>query len=366
MSSKKKIIAFYLPQYHPTPRNDEWWGKGFTEWTNVAKAKPLFPGHHQPNIPADLGFYDLRLPQARKAQADLAREYGIYGFCYYHYWFEDGFEELETPFYEVVNSGEPDFPFCLCWANESWYSKFWNLDGTVGGKKCLAEQKYLGKEDNEKHFYKLLKAFKDPRYIKYDGKLLFVIYKPLEFQGLQGFMDQWNELAVKNGLPEFCFFGVSSNVSEEYEKICDLGIKHIVTTDLGMNMLRNRTQMDRVKLKLYRIFHRKAPIIIDYAKYYPYLSSLCHNFPDLIPSIFPNWDHSPRSGSGATVIANTCPENFEKHVKLVVEILNNRDSDKDRICFLKSWNEWGEGNYVEPDLRFGRGFLEVIKKYFKN
>ena len=361
---KNKLIALYLPQYHPTPRNDKWWGKGFTEWTNVGKAKPLYPGHYQPHVPADLGYYDLRLPETRKAQADMAREYGVYGFCYYHYWFEDGFEELERPFYEVVESGEPDFPFCLCWANESWYSKFWNLDGTVGGKKCLAEQKYLGREDNEKHFYKLLKAFKDHRYIKHDGKLLFIIYKPLEFVGIHEFMEQWQGLAKENGLPEFNFMGVSSDVKAEYDAIRALGIKDIITTDLNTNMQRNMSLCDKIKLKLYRKIHRKAPTIIDYSKYYPYLTSLCEDYPELIPSIYPNWDHSPRSGSGSTVLENATPENFEKHVKLVSSILNKKNEDES-LCFLKSWNEWGEGNYVEPDLRYGLGFLEIIKKYFK-
>ncbi len=361
MASKKKLIAFYLPQYHPTSRNDEWWGKGFTEWTNVAKAKPLFPGHHQPNVPADLGFYDLRLPQARKAQADLAREYGVYGFCYYHYWFEDGFEELETPFYEVVNSGEPDFPFCLCWANESWYSKFWNLDGTVGGKKCLAEQKYLGKEDNEKHFYKLMKAFQDPRYIKYDGKLLFVIYKPLEFQGLKEFMDQWNNLAAKNGLPGFYFVGYTYDCQKEYKLLKELGLKKIITCHL-FDLRYKQDKWDTFYNRFVRRF-LKRPVLVDYGKYNKYLITSDELNSDIIPTILPNWDHSPRGGNGSLVFSNATPENFEKHVKEVVEILEKKGQV---FCFLKSWNEWGEGNYVEPDLRFGRGFLEVIKRYFKD
>ena len=358
-----KLIALYLPQFHPTRRNDEWWGKGFTEWTNVGKAKPLFPGHYQPHVPADLGYYDLRLPEVRKAQADMAREHGIYGFCYYPYWFEDGSEELERPFYEVVDSGEPDFPFCLCWANESWYSKFWNLDGTVGGKKCLAEQKYLGKEDNEKHFYKLLKAFKDKRYIKHQGRLMFVIYKPLEFMGLKEFMAQWQDLAKANGLPGFFFASVTSNIKGEYKAIKDAGIETIISTDNSDNMLRNRTFWDRVKLKIFRKIFRNAPTIVDYGKYYPYITSQFAEYPDVIPSLFPNWDHSPRSKSGATVVENATPENFEKHVKLVIDVLDKQPGEE-KLCFLKSWNEWGEGNYVEPDLRYGFGFLNVIKKYF--
>ena len=158
--NKPKIIAFYLPQYHPTTHNDEWWGKGFTEWTNVAKAKPLFRGHEQPHIPGELGFYDLRLPEVREAQAELAKEYGIYGFCYYYYRFEKGKNELELPLNEVLKSGKPDFPFMICWANESWHKKFWNYDGTCE-KQILAEQKYKGTQDYIDFFYEVLPLFKD-------------------------------------------------------------------------------------------------------------------------------------------------------------------------------------------------------------
>ncbi|MDJ0634982.1 MAG: glycoside hydrolase family 99-like domain-containing protein [Xenococcaceae cyanobacterium MO_188.B29] len=170
MNNNIKAIAFYLPQYHPIPENDKWWGKGFTEWTSVAKAKPLFKDHYQPHLPADLGFYDLRLPEVRQAQADLAREYGIYGFCYYHYWF-NGKRLLERPFNEVLESGKPDFPFCLCWANENWTRRWDGQD-----REILIEQKYSVVDDRE-HIKSLISAFKDPRYIKIDGKPLFLIYR---------------------------------------------------------------------------------------------------------------------------------------------------------------------------------------------
>lgn len=169
-----KIIALYLPQYHPTPTNNKYWGSGFTEWTNVGKAKPLFKGHYQPKVPADLGYYDLRNPETREKQAELAKEAGIDAFCYYHYWFEPGHEELERPFKEVLKSGKPDFPFCLCWANESWHKKFWtNIDSFES--QIIAEQKYMGIDDYTQHFYSLLPAFKDPRYFKIDGKNVFMI-----------------------------------------------------------------------------------------------------------------------------------------------------------------------------------------------
>lgn len=171
---KARIIAFYLPQYHPIPENDAWWGKGFTEWTNVGKAKPLYRGHYQPRVPADLGYYDLRVPETRQAQADMARSYGVEGFMYWHYWFGGGKRLLERPFNEVLASGEPDFPFALAWANETWKGFAHGL----ANRNTLIEQRYLGEQDYIDHFHAVLPAFRDRRYITVDGKPLFMVYKP--------------------------------------------------------------------------------------------------------------------------------------------------------------------------------------------
>ena len=200
---KIKPLAFYLPQYHPIPENNEWWGEGFTEWTNVSKATPLFPGHYQPHIPSDLGFYDLRLEEARIAQADLAKQYGIEGFIYWHYWFGNGKTILERPFNEVLESGRPDFPFCLAWANQSWTGIWHGLENQI-----LMEQQYPGKEDYEKHFYHVLPAFQDKRYIRVDGMPVFFVYLPQELPDSNAFIDQWNELAIKNGLDGIYFIGI--------------------------------------------------------------------------------------------------------------------------------------------------------------
>ena len=178
MENQMKIIAYYLPQFHPFKQNDEWWGEGFTEWTNVAKAKPLFKGHYQPKIPSILGFYDLRLPETREKQVQLAKEAGIYGFCYWHYWF-NGTELMERPFKEILNSGKPDFPFCLGWANESWMAKLWSKNGVTG--KTLIAQTYSD-EDDVKHFEAYKQAFQDNRYIRIKGKPFFLIYRPLDMQ----------------------------------------------------------------------------------------------------------------------------------------------------------------------------------------
>ena len=205
---KTRIIALYLPQFHPIPENNHWWGPGFTEWTNVASAKPLFRGHTQPRIPADLGFYDLRLPEVREQQAAMAREAGVECFCYYHYWF-GGKELLERPFNEVVESGKPDFPFCLCWANHTWSNKTWERKSAMQHNSVLMEQTYPGEKDDVAHFYSLLPAFKDKRYMTVDGKLIFAIYDPYGFKSVSQFMETWCKLAVENGLPGFHFIGMT-------------------------------------------------------------------------------------------------------------------------------------------------------------
>ena len=206
--SRPRIIAFYLPQYYPTPINDKWYGEGYTEWTCVRRAKPLFPGHYQPHVPADLGYYDLRDASVREAQAELAREAGIEGFCYYHYWFSKDHQELTIPFDEVLRLKKPDFPFCLCWANQSWYSKFWNKSAKCE-PKLVAEQVYDGPEGHEKHFYALLEAFRDPRYIRVEGRTLFMIYRPAEFPAVRAFMAQWQKLAKQNGSARRTALGAS-------------------------------------------------------------------------------------------------------------------------------------------------------------
>lgn len=354
---KNKVIAMYLPQYHPTPHNNEWWGEGFTEWTNVAKARSLYPGHYQPKVPSDLGFYDLRIPEVRKKQAELAVEAGVYGFCYYHYWFGNGEQELELPFNQVVESGEPDFPFCLCWANETWSRKFWNKDGNVAEKKDLAVQKYLGVDDNIKHFNSLLEAFKDSRYIKVDGKLLFLIYRPLDFIGIQEFIKCWNSLALNAGLSSFYFVGVSFDVEKEYESIKALGFDGVFSCSA------KRISKKNLKFLIDKFFRYTfgIPARYDFRTLYKHLIGHYEERDDVFPMIIPNWDHTPRSGRNGYIFTHTDPEVFGEHVDYVLNRIKDKPNDK-KICFLKSWNEWGEGNYMEPDIKFGRGFIDSLRK----
>lgn len=352
-----KVIAFYLPQYHPTSNNNKWWGEGFTEWTNVAKARPLFHGHYQPKIPADLGFYDLRMLEVREKQVELAKQAGINGFCYYHYWFGNGKQELERPFNEVVNSGKPDFPFCLCWANETWTKKFWNNDGAVIEQETLAEQKYVGSDDDITHFNSLLSAFKDSRYIKIDDKLVFMIYRPLAFPEMNRFIDLWNNLAIQNGFKGFYFVGYTLNVKGEYNELKQLGLNGICSCRMRRHNKRDFNWFLRKALSV--ITH--SPERYKYKNVYPTLIGKEESeLIDVFPTLMPNWDHTPRSGAGGYLFTKSTPELFERHAKDVLMRISDKPVDS-QICFLKSWNEWGEGNYMEPDLKFGKGYIHALR-----
>lgn len=355
-----EIIAFYLPQFHPTPNNDKWWGPGFTEWTNVAKAKPLFRGHYQPKVPSELGFYDLRLPEIRAKQAELAKAAGVTGFCYYHYWFGNGEQELELPFNEVLRTGEPDFPFCLCWANETWGRKMWNKDGTVVGQEILAEQKYLGDADDRMHFQSLLPAFNDKRYLRIDGKPVFMIYRPLAFNEMKRFINLWNHLAKENGLNGIFFLGYTLFANKDYEQLKTMGFDAVVSCRLDRNIRHDFGWAIRKFISV--IFH--TPRRTNYKKL---ISTFINEFDkknDVFPTMLPNWDHTPRSGVNGDLFTNSTPKLFEEHAVQVLEYIKDKQVDR-QICFLKSWNEWGEGNYMEPDLKYGRGYINALSTAIK-
>lgn len=351
---KYRIIAMYLPQFHPTRENDEWWGKGFTEWTNVANAKPLYRGHYQPHIPADLGFYDLRLDECRSAQAELASRYGIEGFCYWHYWFGNGKRLLDRPFSEVLQSGRPNFPFCLSWANHSWKKKLWNSDGR--GDKVLIEQTYPGEEDIVNHFNSVLPAFQDERYIKVKGMPMFGIFAPLEHPQMKMFISIWRDLAIKNGLKGIYFVGHGNIVDRE--RVLSLGFDAFNDVTLFEILHKENIVVKFIKKVRARLLN--WPITYRYKdamKYWGHKESLML---DTIPSIIPNWDHSPRSRKKGIILTNATPKYFRRHVNNILSLIKNKPYDE-RIAILKSWNEWGEGNYIEPDLKYGKKHLEVLK-----
>lgn len=349
-----RIIALYLPQFHPVAENDIWWKKGFTEWMNVGKARQLYPSHYQPKVPADLGYYDLRVAETRKAQADMAREYGVEGFCYWHYWFGNGRRLLERPFNEVLASGEPDFPFCLAWANESWRG----FSHGMKNKETLIDQLYPGEADEIAHFNAVLPAFKDKRYIQVDGKPLFMVYQPFDHPRVQEFMTLWRRLAVENGLKGIWFVGQTGDVDKSGEKILRMGFDAVNAVRLFDCEWRG----PKLKRRWCRLKHELFgwPRILKYktaAKLF--VEDMEYNT-SVIPTIIPNWDHSPRSGKRGLVLEDARPEYFKKHVEDVMEHLKEKPAEH-RIAFIKSWNEWGEGNYMEPDLKYGRGYLEALR-----
>lgn len=378
MEKRARVIAYYLPQYHPIPQNDHYWGKGFTEWTNVAKSRPLFRGHMQPRVPADLGFYDLRLDEVRQAQADLAREAGIEGFCYWHYWFGDGEEVLEMPFNRLIETGKPDFPFCLGWANHDWTTKTWEKGKSKTVDTMIFKQKYLGAADNEKHFYRLLPAFRDPRYIKVDGKLLFVLFSPLLLENIEGFMAQWNELAKANGLEGFHFVAnahtlpdhmslknmrsLDEEVKKKVDRYLDFGVDAVTTVNLKRAEIRTGGRLKKVFYGALRRLKRMPAVEkYDFSRVMRNYYSPLDEQENVYPMMLAGWDRSPRSGGKAVVYYGDTPAAFREAAEMAVRRVEHKDPEH-RIVFLNSWNEWGEGAYMEPDLRYGRAKLDALKE----
>ena len=348
--SKPRIIAFYLPQFYPTPENDEWWGKGFTEWTNVGRAKPLFKEHNQPRVPTELGYYDLRLPIVREQQSQMARDAGVEGFCYWHYWFGNGKRLLSEVFQEVLETGKPDFPFCLGWANHSWYAKTWKKDVA---DKLLCEQNYFGKKDYDAHFEYVLKAFKDERYIKVEGNPLFYIFDPQKLP--DDFIPYWNNKAKENGFDKIYFVG--RIVNSDIETILNKGFNAVVPERMGY-IYEHNPLYKRIIHRTIQLLINKPRFLYDYADAAKYFVNEIDKNEYVIPQIIPQWDHSPRSATRGMILHNSTPKKFASHVEDVLNIIKNK---KNKLIFLKSWNEWGEGNYMEPDLTYGRGFIDALR-----
>ncbi|GMA24900.1 hypothetical protein GCM10025864_26590 [Luteimicrobium album] len=349
-SRLSRAVAFYLPQFHPIPENDVWWGAGFTEWTNVARARRLFPGHHQPDVPADLGFYDLRLPEARRAQAELAMEYGVEAFAYWHYWFGDGRRILERPFQEVLTSGEPGISFCLAWANQTW-SGIWHGDAD----RVLVEQRYPGVDDYRAHFDAVLPAFRDERYLRVGGRPVFYVFRPEELPDAAAFVDLWQGWARDAGLEALYLIAEMSDLlgrGVRYDRVEEDGF------DAGVYM---RMPADTSPVALYRM--RAYRKLRGGPEIYPYTTDwTSQNLtgPHVQPCVYPNWDNTPRSGRGGVVLRGATPEAFGANVRQAAESLASRPADE-RLLWVKSWNEWAEGNHLEPDLRFGRRWLEALR-----
>lgn len=351
---KNRIIAIHLPQFYPFKENDEWWGKGFTEWRNVAKATPRFKGHYQPHIPADLGFYDLRLKECRLEQEKMAREYGVYGFCYYHYWF-NGKLIMEKPVEAKLANPEENLPFMFCWANVSWAR---NWEG--GNNFILMEQKY-SRDDDVAHFNYLLPFFKDARYIRVDGKPVFAIHSTDLIPEVEERIKFWKKMAKENGFDLYiCRF-------EPNEKIG----KHYLTPSMDaaiefqpFNMADFRKKHPNMKMILRKILGGKeVSNIYSYEKYVNYQCKRDYRTDyKEYPSLFPNWDNaSRRVNRPFMAFHKSTPALFERWLQHVYEFFTPYSKDENFI-FINAWNEWAEGCHLEPDLKDGCAYLEAIKK----
>jgi hypothetical protein len=357
MISNIKLIAVYLPQYHPIPENDKWWGKGFTEWTNVTKAKPLFKGHYQPHLPADLGFYDLRMPEVRESQAQMARNYGIHGFCYYHYWF-NGKRLLNKPVDAVIKSGKPDFPFCLFWANESWSRTWWDDKNEI-----LIKQTYSD-ADPVNHAQCLYSAFIDSRYIKIKNRPIFIIYRPHDIPSFEKYIEEFkNELVRLNCTEPYVIASNSHNSSFNY---LEKGFNGILNFEPQFSALPDHLG-DTKKLKklVYSLKHNILSSklnIISYGTARDLMEKRQFNY-KYYPCIFVSWDNTPRRGEKGIIMINQNYKRFWESLMKAKEYVEKNNLD-DKIIFVNAWNEWAEGNYLEPDLKYGYMYLDQIKSVF--
>lgn len=365
----KRIIAIHLPQFHPFKENDEWWGKGFTEWANVAKARPRFKGHYQPHLPADTGFYDLRLPETRQMQADLARQYGIYGFCYYHYWF-NGKQLMDRPVNDILTSGEPDFPFMLCWANENWTR---NWDGKK--EEALIEQQY-SEEDDKKHIRWLCKyAFSDPRYIRINNKPVFAVYRIELFPDFNHTVEIWRQIALKEFGMELYLMNAQSPFSPKSVDNLNKGLD--ASFDFQPVYYGNANIIKKNHHILYKIIHKlpvirnvstitnwvdRQPTLVDYHDYVIWMEDMGLPTYKCYPCVTPSWDNSPRRVNKAFwAFINSTPSYFGEWLRDTLSRFVPF-SEEENFVFINAWNEWAEGNHLEPDQKWGRAYLEEVKK----
>lgn len=366
-----KLIAFYLPQYHRIKENDEWWGEGFTDWVNVAQARPRFRGHRQPQIPSSLGFYDLLHEDVWDAQAKLAKTYGIDGFCQYHYYF-NGDTLLEEPLNHMLASGKPDLPFCLCWANENWTRRW---DG--GERHLLMEQRYET-YDVDQHIGHLAKAFTDHRYMQADGRPIWLIYDPGEIPNIAEVVAQWRDSAKKIIGKDLYLIGVQSfQNSLSQSEMIDAGFDATVQFFPGGSHREQRNKFNHIRYLPQRVinelvkfgvlpepFQRIVPNRYSYAEFAHSEIARLNNeeigaqtFPGLVPS----WDNSARrKNSASTIIQNDDPGLFQEWLEAAIRY-SRKSAPAESLVFINAWNEWAEGCHLEPDVEMGERFLEAVR-----
>jgi lipopolysaccharide biosynthesis protein len=340
-----RAIAFYLPQFHPIPENDRWWGEGFTEWTNVTRARPSFVGHYQPHLPADMGFYDLRVAETRVKQAALARAYGLHAFCYYYYWFA-GKRLLETPVEAVRASGEPDFPYCLCWANENWTRRWDGADQEV----LIAQNPSVA--DDERLILDLLPHFRDPRYVRVDGKPLFIVYRIGAMPNVARAAELWRTIARREGIGELYLCAA---------KTYDTGDPTFYGFDAVVEFPPHGLRTVPMHERLDFLDPDFAGTVVDYRQFVVDCISTRDPSYMLHRTVMPGWDNTARRAHKALVFAHATPEVYELWLREVVARARARPPSE-RLVFVNAWNEWAEGAHLEPDRRFGRQYLDATRR----
>ena len=376
-NQKIKLIAFYLPQFHEIPENNKWWGKGFTEWFNVKKAKPLFENHYQPRVPLNDNYYNLLDIETIRWQTKIAKEHGIYGFCFYHYWF-DGKLLLEKPLELLKKDKTIDFPFCISWANEHWTNQWVSSENNV-----LIEQRYGEEKEWKEHFDYLLPFFKDKRYIKKDGKPIIIIYRPEIIECMKEMIECWQKLAKENGLKGLCIMAqrvdiILNNPRADVSMI-DNFIEYQPGTAFVTRKRKNRIIgfLKQYKRRFDYYLENKFPEFsgsklmnknkkLTIYNYNSIWEEIINHKPisnNSIPCAFVDWDNTPRKEERGSVVFGANPETFGLYLKKLID--KSINVYKQDIMFIFAWNEWAEGGYLEPDEKFGYGYLESIKKNIK-
>ena len=338
-----RLIAFYLPQFHPVEENDRWWGPGFTDWQNVARATPLFDGHYQPRLPGALGFYDLRLDEVRRKQVELARTHGIHGFCFYYYWF-NGRRILEHPLNRYVSDPEIDFPFCICWANENW-SRRW--DG--GNQELLLVQEHDTASDM-KFIRDVIPLFKDPRYIRVNGLPLLVVYRADLLQLPPATAAGWREECEKAGLP-----GVHLCAAQTFE----VSDPRPFGFDSACEFPPHKHAIGHIAHDLTGLPSDFTGWVCDYEMVARHSLTAAAPHYTLYRALFPGWDNSARKRLNALIFHNATPGRYEYWLRGLVEYTKQILVGDQRIIFINAWNEWAEGAHLEPDLKNGSAYLEA-------
>lgn len=342
-----RLICFYLPQFHPVPENDVWWGKGFTEWANVSKAQPNFVGHYQPRIPADLGYYDLRLLEVMQAQADLAQRYGIHGFCFYYYWF-DGKRLLERPVEQLLQSDKPDIPFCLCWANENWTRRWDGLEQEV-----LIAQAHSD-EDDLAVINDLIRFFKDGRYIKVGDRPLLLIYRPTLFPDFAKTAARWREACRDQGVGEIYIamvesFGLATANFHPSQFGCDAAVEFppggLVQPKPPSGEMLNPD------------FTGHSADYRDIAVSFASRPGPAYT---RFKGVMPGWDNTARRQHAGGCFEHSTPGAFQAWLEEAITDTRQQHFGDERLVFINAWNEWAEGAYLEPDRRFGHTYLEAV------